>query len=67
MREPGWRVKMRVLLRAGETRSEVPGQELPERRALPRADTRDVLHHAAQCREEGVSSHGTPQKNVWRT
>jgi hypothetical protein len=53
---------LRVLLIAGETRSEVPGQALPERRDLRRAGTIDVLHHAAQCREEGVSSHGHPKR-----
>ena len=55
-----------VLLIAGETRSDVPGQALPERRGLRLAGTIDLLHHAAQCREEGVSSNGTPQKKVWR-
>ena len=55
-----------VLLIAGEKRIEVPGQALPERRGLRLAGTIDLLHHAAQCIEEGVSSNGIPKKKVWR-
>jgi hypothetical protein len=42
----------------------MPRQALPERRLPGPARTIDLLHHAAQCRKEGVSSNGIPLKKV---
>ena len=42
----------------------MPGEALPEGRGLGLAGTIDLIHHAAQCRKEGVSSNGTPPKKV---
>jgi len=47
-----------------EKRVKMPGEALPERRGLGLAGTIDLIHHAAQCRKEGVSSNGTPQKKA---
>ena len=47
-----------------EKHVEMPGQALPERRGLWLAGTIDLIHHAAQCRQEGVSSNDTPPKKV---
>jgi len=52
-----------LLVRLQE-RVEMPRQALPERRLPGPARTIDLLHHAAQCRKEGVSSNGTPHKIV---
>jgi hypothetical protein len=53
-----------TFLVAGEEVVEMPRQALPEWRLPGPARTIDLLHHAAQCRKEGVSSNGTPHKIV---
>jgi len=57
-----------------QERVEMPRQALPERRLPGPARTIDLpfghelraewLHHADQCRKEGASSNGIPQKKV---
>jgi hypothetical protein len=39
-------------------------EALPEWRCLGSARTIDLLHHAAQCRQGGVSSNGIPFEKV---
>ena len=39
-------------------------EALPEWRCLGSARTIDLLHHAAQCRQGGVSSNGIPLEKV---
>ena len=39
-------------------------EALPERRCLGSARTIDLLHHAAQCRQGGVSSNGIPLEKI---
>ena len=53
-----------ALLVGLQERVEMPRQTLPERRLPGPARTIDLLHHAAQCRKEGVSSNGIPLKKV---
>jgi hypothetical protein len=53
-----------ALLVGSQKRIEMPGQAPPERRLPGPARTIDLLHHAAQCRKEGVSSNGIPLKTV---
>jgi hypothetical protein len=47
-----------------QKRVEMPGKALPQGRCLGPARTIDLLHHAAQCRKEGVPSNGIPLKKV---
>ena len=39
-------------------------EALPQGRCLGSARTIDLLHHAAQCRQGGVSSHGIPLEKI---
>jgi len=49
---------------AGMTMINMPRQALPQRRCLRLSGTIDLLHHAHQCRKEGVSSNGIPLEKV---
>jgi hypothetical protein len=55
-----------ALLVALQERVEMPRQALPQRRFPGAAQTINLLHHAAQCSREDVSSNGTHLKKVLR-